>query len=102
VHRTRRTVTVAGVTLISPGSGAGTCDVQCVGLSDDAGNLLGVTINFIDTTSFWRLQRELEHANQELATAYEELQSTREELRSTNEELQSINDAMRGRGEKLE
>ncbi len=102
VHRTRRTVTVAGVTLMAPIVGAGTCDVQFVALADDAGNLLGVTINFIDTTSYWRLQRELEHANQELETAYEELQSTNEELETTNEELQSTVEELETTNEELQ
>ncbi len=103
VHRTRRTITVAGVTLNGPGgSTVGTCDVQFVPLADEAGNLLGVSINFVDTTSYWRLHRELEHANQELETAYEELQSTNEELETTNEELQSTVEELETTNEELQ
>ena len=49
-----------------------------------------------------RLQRELEHANQELETAYEELQSTNEELETTNEELQSTVEELETTNEELQ
>ena len=64
--------------------------------------LLGASIAFNDVTAAKRLQRELEHANQELETAYEELQSTNEELETTNEELQSTVEELETTNEELQ
>jgi len=71
-------------------------------LLDGAGALLGASIAFTDVSSAKRLQRELEHANQELETAYEELQSTNEELETTNEELQSTVEELETTNEELQ
>ena len=77
-------------------------DVQATPLSDTVGNLLGVNVSFTDVTRPKRLQRELEHSNQELEMAYEELQSTNEELETTNEELQSSNEELETTNEELQ
>jgi two-component system CheB/CheR fusion protein len=77
-------------------------DVQVVPLTDSAGALIGATISFTDVSAAKRLQRELEHANQELETAYEELQSTNEELETTNEELQSTVEELETTNEELQ
>ena len=77
-------------------------DVQVVPLTDSAGALIGAAISFSDVSAAKRLQRELEHANQELETAYEELQSTNEELETTNEELQSTVEELETTNEELQ
>ena len=64
--------------------------------------LLGAGISFADVTAAKRLQRDLEHANQELETAYEELQSTNDELETTNEELQSTIEELETTNEELQ
>jgi two-component system CheB/CheR fusion protein len=66
------------------------------------GVLLGSGISFNDVTTAKRLQRDLEHANEELETAYEELQSTNEELETTNEELQSTVEELETTNEELQ
>jgi two-component system, chemotaxis family, CheB/CheR fusion protein len=76
-------------------------DVQTTPLLD-AGAPVGVVVSFTDVTASRRLQKELEHANQELETAYEELQSTNEELETTNEELQSTVEELETTNEELQ
>ena len=77
-------------------------DVQVAPLTDLADNILGASITFTDVTRYKRLQKELEHSNQELEMAYEELQSTNEELETTNEELQSSNEELETTNEELQ
>jgi two-component system CheB/CheR fusion protein len=77
-------------------------DVQVVPLTDASGAVVGAAIAFADVSAAKRLQRELEHANQELETAYEELQSTNEELETTNEELQSTVEELETTNEELQ
>lgn len=77
-------------------------DVQVAPLIDSNNNILGVSITFVDVTSYKRLQEELQHSNQELEMAYEELQSTNEELETTNEELQSSNEELETTNEELQ
>jgi two-component system CheB/CheR fusion protein len=77
-------------------------DVQVTPLTDTGGVVLGAGIAFQDVTAAKRLQRDLEHANQELETAYEELQSTNEELETTNEELQSTVEELETTNEELQ
>ena len=86
----------------SPGGETRWLDLQVLPLLDAAGALLGASIAFTDVSSAKRLQRELEHANQELETAYEELQSTNEELETTNEELQSTVEELETTNEELQ
>ena len=77
-------------------------DIQVVPLIDQGNILNGIAITFVDVTVSKRLQKELEHANQELETAYEELQSTNEELETTNEELQSTVEELETTNEELQ
>jgi two-component system, chemotaxis family, CheB/CheR fusion protein len=100
--RTQRAVSVTGVAWVTPVSGGGTCDVLLSPLTDETGEFLGVNISFLDTSKHSRLQRELQHANEELETAYEELQSTNEELETTNEELQSAVEELETTNEELQ
>ncbi len=51
-------------------------DVQFIPLEGDNGEILGVSILFIDVTRYHDLQAQLQQANQELETANEELQSS--------------------------
>jgi two-component system CheB/CheR fusion protein len=78
-------------------------DVHIIPLADPfAAELLGASITFTDVSAAKRLQRDLEHTNQELETAYEELQSTNEELETTNEELQSTVEELETTNEELQ
>ena len=86
----------------SAGSEVRWLDVHVVPLIDAGGATMGAAIAFADVTAAKRLQRELEHANQELETAYEELQSTNEELETTNEELQSTVEELETTNEELQ
>jgi two-component system CheB/CheR fusion protein len=86
----------------APGGETRWLDVQVVPLIDSSGTLIGAAIAFTDVSAAKRLQRELEHANQELETAYEELQSTNEELETTNEELQSTVEELETTNEELQ
>jgi two-component system, chemotaxis family, CheB/CheR fusion protein len=76
-------------------------DLQIAPLQETGGPMLGANITFTDVTAAKRLQRELEHANQEIEAAYEELQSTNEELETTNEELQSTVEELETTNEEL-
>lgn len=97
-----RTVTLQNVEWRSPVGEARWLDVQVTPLTDMTGAVLGAGISFSDVTAAKRLQRDLEHANQELETAYEELQSTNEELETTNEELQSTVEELETTNEELQ
>ena len=85
----------------SPGGDVRWLDIQVAPLVD-SGNLIGFAITFADVTLSNRLQRELEHTNQELETAYQELQSANEELETTNEELQSTVEELETTNEELQ
>ena len=86
----------------APGGETRWLDVQVVPLIDNSGAVMGAAIAFADVSAAKRLQRELEHANQELETAYEELQSTNEELETTNEELQATVEELETTNEELQ
>ena len=105
----RRPVLLRDVEWRSPAGETRWLDVQVTPLTETTGVVLGAGIAFQDVTAAKRLQRDLEHTNQELETAYEELQSTNEELETTNEELQSTveelettNEALQSTNEELE
>ena len=67
-----------------------------------AGQSIGASITFEDSTRFHKLQEEYEDANRQLEAAYEELQSTNEELETTNEELQSTVEELETTNEELQ
>ncbi|HYH80585.1 MAG TPA: PAS domain-containing protein, partial [Longimicrobium sp.] len=77
-------------------------DVHVAPLLDAGKALLGVSVSFVDTTAYYRIESELQGANQELETAFEELQSTNEELETTNEELQSTIEELETTNEELQ
>jgi two-component system CheB/CheR fusion protein len=97
----RRTVRVADV-VYHRGAEAMSLEIVISPLTSPAGEVLGVSIAFHDTTEARRLQDELEQANRQLETAYEELQSTNEELETTNEELQSTVEELETTNEELQ
>lgn len=98
----RRAVIQRNVEWTTPSGDTQYFDVQVAPLCDLSGSLLGVSITFINVTRSKRLEKELEHSNQELEMAYEELQSTNEELETTNEELQSSNEELETTNEELQ
>jgi len=77
-------------------------DARVTPVEDDNGEILGVSISFIDVSRYHELQQELQNSNQKLETANEELQSTNEELETTNEELQSTNEELETTNEELQ
>jgi two-component system CheB/CheR fusion protein len=76
--------------------------VQVAPLTDREGELVGISVAFVDVTGHHQLQDSLEQASRELESAYEELQSTVEELETTNEELQSTNEELETTNEELQ
>ncbi len=97
----RRTVRVPDV-VHHRGAEAVSLEIVISPLVSPAGEVLGASIAFHDTTEAQRLQDELEQANRQLETAYEELQSTNEELETTNEELQSTVEELETTNEELQ
>lgn len=77
-------------------------DVHFNPLAAENGNILGVSVAFINVTECHELRRELQRSSQELETANEELQSSNEELETTNEELQSTNEELETTNEELQ
>jgi two-component system CheB/CheR fusion protein len=66
------------------------------------GQVVATLLTFTDTTRTFRLQQELEAAQESLETTIEELQSANEELETTNEELQSTNEELETTNEELQ
>ena len=79
-----------------------TYDIQVSPLHAYDGSLVGMSINFVETTRYKKLQELSEQQKERLETAYEELQSTAEELETTNEELQSTNEELETTNEELQ
>jgi two-component system, chemotaxis family, CheB/CheR fusion protein len=79
-----------------------TYDIQVSPLHTYDGSLVGMSINFVETTRYRKLQQLNEEQKERLETAYEELQSTAEELETTNEELQSTNEELETTNEELQ
>jgi two-component system CheB/CheR fusion protein len=103
VYAERRAVALRDIELSSLAGDTRWLDVHVSPLVDPlTGTMLGASVTFHDITNAKRLQRDLEHTNQELETAYEELQSTNEELETTNEELQSTVEELETTNEELQ
>jgi two-component system, chemotaxis family, CheB/CheR fusion protein len=77
-------------------------DIQVGPLHAYDGSLVGMSIAFVETTRYRKLQENNEQVKERLETAYEELQSTAEELETTNEELQSTNEELETTNEELQ
>lgn len=88
----RRPVALQEVEWMGPSGDLYYLNVQAAPLLDASGALLGVSLAFVDVTSYKQLREQVEHANQEAETAYEELQSANEELETMNEELRRRTD----------
>jgi two-component system, chemotaxis family, CheB/CheR fusion protein len=71
-------------------------------LATREGQVIATLLTFTDTTRTFRLQQELEAAQESLETTIEELQSANEELETTNEELQSTNEELETTNEELQ
>jgi two-component system CheB/CheR fusion protein len=103
VHVERRPVVLRDIEWPSLAGDVHWLDVHVVPLGEPRDpTVLGAGVTFNDVSAAKRLQRDLEHANQELETAYEELQSTNEELETTNEELQSTVEELETTNEELQ
>lgn len=77
-------------------------DISVTALYIERNKPVGVSLSFFDVSPQKRLQKQLEHMNQELETAMEELESTNEELETTNEELQSTIEELETTNEELQ
>ena len=77
-------------------------DISVNALYTEQGKQIGVSLSFFDVSGQKRLQKQLEHTNQERETAMEELESTNEELETTNEELQSTIEELETTNEELQ
>ena len=77
-------------------------DIEVAALSTNEENRVGTSITFTDVTTYYKIQDELQRANQELETTNEELQSAHEELETTSEELQSTNEELETTNEELQ
>ena len=77
-------------------------DIHITPFEETTGEIIGVSITFVDVTRYHNLQSELHQSNQDLETANEELQSSNEELETTNEELQSTNEELETMNEELQ
>jgi two-component system, chemotaxis family, CheB/CheR fusion protein len=102
VYQEHRLVIVQNVIWDIPGTNRQYLDVQINPLEEHDGEIIGVSISFLDVSRAYELQEELQHANQELEKANEKLQSTNEELETTNEELQSTNEELETTNEELQ
>lgn len=98
----RRPILLKNIEVGAPAQDVRWLDVSVVPLTEDGGELQGVSITFHDVSLSKRLQEQLEHANEELETTNEELESTIEELETTNEELQSTNEELETTNEELQ
>jgi two-component system, chemotaxis family, CheB/CheR fusion protein len=76
--------------------------IDVVPLATRDGQVVATLLTFTDTTRTFRLQQELEAAQESLETTIEELQSANEELETTNEELQSTNEELETTNEELQ
>jgi two-component system CheB/CheR fusion protein len=101
-HQEGRAVASSGVTRPLPSGESEQFDVQIAPLRDAAGNALGTSISFEDTTTRARMEEELRRVHAEVEQSNEELQSTNEELETTNEELQSTNEELETTNEELQ
>lgn len=102
VYAERRTIIHKDVEWSTATNDTAYFDIQVAPIVVLNGKILGCSITFADVSRSRRLQKELEHSNQELEMAYEELQSTNEELETTNEELQSSNEELETTNEELQ
>jgi two-component system CheB/CheR fusion protein len=98
----RRTVTQASVERRFPGGEVQYLDISVQPVLDETQRALGVSINFLDVTRYYKLQDELQRSREEIQTTSEELQSSNEELETTNEELQSSNEELETTNEELQ
>jgi two-component system CheB/CheR fusion protein len=100
-NRERRPVHVENLAYHRSGGEALRLSIDVMPLADFEGGVLATLIAFTDTSRVYKLQQELEAAQDSLETTVEELQSANEELETTNEELQSTNEELETMNEEL-
>jgi len=98
----RRAITLTSVERRFPNGEMQYLDVIVAPLFDHGTRPMGASISFLDVTRYYRLQKELQHSNENVQTSNEELQSSNEELETTNEELQSSNEELETTNEELQ
>jgi two-component system CheB/CheR fusion protein len=98
----RTSVTINDVARYQRDESAQYLDIHITPFEEPNGDMIGVSVTFVDVTRYHNLQAELQQANQDLETANEELQSSNEELETTNEELQSTNEELETTNEELQ
>lgn len=76
--------------------------IEVVPLCTRDGKAYATLLSFVDSTRLFKVQQELETAQESLETTIEELQSANEELETTNEELQSTNEELETTNEELQ
>jgi two-component system, chemotaxis family, CheB/CheR fusion protein len=101
IKREPNPVELGEVGWMTPGGEARRLAVRLAPLLAD-GTVEGISIVFVDVTTFEELRQELVTTTNEAETAFEELQSTSEELETTNEELQSTNEELETTNEELQ
>jgi len=101
IKREPNSVELGEVGWTTPAGEARQLAVRLVPLLAD-GSVQGISIVFVDVTTFQELREELVTIRNESETAFEELQSTSEELETTNEELQSTNEELETTNEELQ
>jgi two-component system CheB/CheR fusion protein len=99
--REGRKVTLRDITWESV-SGQRVFEATITPLVSPTRDALGVSIVYVDVTSYRALQDELEQSKSALERAYQDLQSSNEELETMNEELQSTNAELETMNEELQ
>ena len=102
INRERRPVSMPSVEIKRGDGTPGLYDIHAAPLIDDDDSLVGIVINYVDSTHASQLRSELERLGQELQSHKEELETTNEELQSTVEELETTNEELQSTNEELE
>ena len=102
VHREARPIRIEHQEYHRPPADPIRISIDVAPLKARDGNTSATLLTFTDTTRTFRLQQDLEAAQETLETTNEELQSANEELETTNEELQSTNEELETTNEELQ
>jgi two-component system, chemotaxis family, CheB/CheR fusion protein len=102
VHRNARPMRIENQEYHRPPADPIRITIDVAPLRSRDGITSSTLLTFTDTTRIFKLQQELEAAQETLETTIEELQSANEELETTNEELQSTNEELETTNEELQ
>ena len=102
VHRQGRPIRIEHQEYHRPPAEPIRLSVDVAPLATRDGNMSATLLTFTDTTRTFKLQQDLDAAQESLETTIEELQSANEELETTNEELQSTNEELETTNEELQ